>query len=69
MAREGSFLFIRFLLKTTLESRVSVLRWGKQLGDCFFSSTPCSKYFICILPAGDGLDSSLPSAGVKEEPF
>lgn len=36
MAQEGSFLFIRFLLKTTVESRVSVLRWWKQLGIVFF---------------------------------
>lgn len=34
-----------------------------------FYSILCSPYFMCVLPAGDGLDSSLPTAGVNEESF
>lgn len=58
MAQRGSFLSARFLLKTALERGASVLRWWKQL-DC----ESCIRYFVCILPAGDGLDSS--SRGCK----
>lgn len=46
MAQEGSFVFIRFLLKTTLERGVSVLRWWKQSGDWFFIAH-CAVSILC----------------------
>lgn len=53
MAQEGSFLFIRFLLKTTVESRVSVLRWWKQLGIVFFFQHTMQQVFYVHSSCGE----------------
>lgn len=65
MAREGSFLSARFLLKTALERGASVLRWGRQLRDWFFYST------LGILCASflQRMALTLLLTGVNEEAF
>lgn len=63
------FPFHEVFIKNNIGEKSFCAEMVEAAGGLVFSSTPCSRYFMCILPAGDGLDSSLPSAGVKEESF
>lgn len=65
MAGEGSFLFCKVFIKNNIGERNFCAEMMEAVGGLFFYSTSCSQYFMCVLPAGDGLDSSLPSAGVN----
>lgn len=70
--RDGSgrqFPFRKVFIKDNIGEKSFCAEVVEAVGGLFFYSTSCSRYFMCVLPAGDGLHSSLPSAGVNEESF